>query len=124
MMETGRPPRLHFALRCIFFMAAGGAAGLVLAGISIQQWSIDWLFVALLAVFGAAAASMDVLLFERNQWSFFRAITAWSAGFLFLTLLIAIVLVIPYALLAGISKAFGIWEAWESLASRQQHLGR
>ena len=115
-MEKGSPPRLHFVLRCIFFMAAGGAAGLILAGLSIQQWSIDWRVVAILAVAGASAASLDVLLFERNQWSFFRAITAWAAGFLFLTLLMAIVLVIPYAILAGVSKAFGLWDAWESLA--------
>ena len=116
-MEQGRPPRLHFFLRCTFFMAAGAVAGLLLAGISIQRWSIEWPLILLLTVVGVAAASIDVLIYERRQWSIFRACIAWSAGFFFLTFLMAIILLIPYAILAGISKAFGVWEAWENISN-------
>ena len=116
-MEKGYPPRLHFFLRCTFFMMAGAVAGLLLAGISIQRWSIDWQLVLALTVVGAASASADVLIYERQQWSIFRACVAWSAGFCFLTFLMAIFLVVPYAILAGISKVFGIWEAWENISN-------
>ncbi len=116
IMEQGHPPRLHFFLRCVFFMTAGSVAGLLLAGISIQQWSIEWPLVLLLTVIGAAAASVDVIIYERQQWSIVRACLAWSAGFFCLTFLMAIILVVPYAFLAGISKVLGIWEAWESIS--------
>ena len=115
-MEKDHPPRLHFFLRCTFFMMAGAIAGLVLAGASIQRWSIDWRLVLLLTALGAASAIADVLIYERQQWSIFRACIAWSAGFLFLSCLMAVFLVIPYAVLAGISKVCGIWEDWENIS--------
>ena len=95
---------------------AGAVAGLVLAGLSIQRWSIEWRLVLLLTLLGALSAIIDVLIYERQQWSVFRACLAWSAGFFFLTCLMAVFLVIPYAILAGVSKIFGIWEAWEGVS--------
>tara|TARA_Y100001933_G_scaffold265141_1_gene335752 strand:- start:42855 stop:43289 length:435 start_codon:yes stop_codon:yes gene_type:complete len=115
-MEQGHPPRLHFFLRCTFFVMAGAVAGLVLAGMSIQRWSIEWRLVMVLAALGALSAIADVLIYEGQQWSIPKACLAWSAGFFFLTCLMAVFLVIPYAILAGISKFFGVWEAWENLS--------
>lgn len=115
MMENAQPPRLHFLFRCIFFSAAGSAACLVLAGLALQRWSIDWPLVAALAVVGSGAAGLDVLVFEKEHWSIFSAFLIWFTGFVCLAVLMTAVLLIPYAVMAGGSKALGIWEAWENI---------
>ena len=112
-MADAQIPRLHSLLRRIFFVSAGGVACLVLAGLALNQWEIDWPLILVLTLLGTAAAGTDVLLFERGNWSLLSAFLTWGAGFVCLTILMAGVLLIPYAVMAGVSKAFGIWEAWE-----------
>ena len=113
-MVDAQIPRLHLLFRRTFFVCAGGVACLILAGLALNQWDIDWPLIIALTILGTAAAGIDVLLFEHEDWSILKAFLIWGAGFLCLSILMIAVLSIPYAVLAGISKAFGFWEAWET----------
>jgi hypothetical protein len=88
-------------------------AGLLLAGLALHQWQIPWLVVAALAALGSVAAATDVLVFERGTWTVFSAYATWGLGFVCLVVIMTGILLVPYGMLAAVSKVFGIWEHWE-----------
>ena len=88
-------------------------AGLLLAGLALHHWQIPWLVVVGLSVIGSGAAAADAIVFERGKQSAFSKIATWSVGFVCLVAIMTGVLLVPYGILAGVSKVFGIWETWE-----------
>ena len=67
-----------------------------------------------------APRAVDIRDCQTAQWAASQNIPLArdlvSVLFFFLSCLMAVFLVIPYAVLAGVSKVFGIWEAWENIS--------
>ena len=114
--KTDESTRTHYLFRRVYFTGAGVVAGVILAGIALTNWQIQWNVVALISLAGIAAGISDVLLYEKEHWSGFSACLFWAAGFFLLAGLMTIGLLIPYFILAITSKAFGIWQEWEHVS--------
>jgi hypothetical protein len=105
--------RTHYLFRRIYFISAGIVAGIVLSGVALQNWEVQWGVIAVVSAAGITAGALDVLMYEKAHWSGVSAVLFWAMGFVLIATIMAVALLVPYGILAGVSKVFGIWEQWE-----------
>ncbi|NIL97397.1 MAG: hypothetical protein GTO53_07270 [Planctomycetales bacterium] len=106
---------LHVWLRRVYFMAAGTVACLVLAGMALQAFQIEWPTIGITTAIGILASTTDVLACEQNSSHKVRSTLFWLCGFALLCFVMWIGLLIPYFILAAISIVFGVWQNWETV---------
>jgi hypothetical protein len=122
MTSPDESARLHLWLRRVYFMAAGAVGCLLLAGVALHAFRVEWPTIGILAIVGTLAATLDIFIFEPRTPHKVKACLFWAFGFLLLSVMMTIVLLIPYAVLALISIAFGVWQDWETVGATGRYL--